>query len=64
MADLRVTYFERQLDSGLLEEVGSEDFEDNTAPLAAQRALDAAEKWTDPDRRNRSYRIDRLLPPD
>ncbi len=64
MADLRVTYFERQLDSGLLEEVGSEDFEDNTAPLAAQRALDAAEKWIDPDRRNRSYRIDRLLPPD
>lgn len=64
MADLRVTYFERQLDSGLLEEVGSEDFEDNTAPLAAERALDAAEKWIVPDRRNRSYRIDRLLPPD
>jgi hypothetical protein len=41
-----------------------EDFEDNTAAQAAQRALDAAEKWIEPDRRNRTYRIHRLLPAD
>jgi len=64
MATLRVTYLDRRSDSGALEEVGHEEFEDHTSPEAADRALEAAQKWIESDLRNRSYRIDRLLPPE
>ena len=64
MADLRVTYYERRPDSGSLEEAGTEEFDANTSPQAAQQALEAAERWISVDRRHRSYRIERLLPPD
>ena len=64
MADMRVTYYERRHESSSLEEVGSEEFDANTSPQAAQLALEAAERWISADRRNRSYRIERLLPPD
>jgi hypothetical protein len=64
MATLRVTYVERLPGSGLPEDVRHEEFEDHTSPEAAKRALEAAEKWIESDHRNRSYRIDRLLPPE
>jgi hypothetical protein len=64
MADLHVTYYERIEDDGQLVERGREAFEAGTAPQAAQLALAAAERWIEADRRNRTYRIDRLLPPD
>ena len=64
MADVVVTYYERLPESGSLEEAGSEKFDANTSPQAAQEALEAAERWISTDRRHRSYRIERLLPPD
>ena len=60
MADLRMTYLEREESSGRLAKVDDEA----TSRQAAELALVAAEAWIEPDRRNRSYRIDRLLPPD
>lgn len=64
MADLHVTYSDRTEDDGQLVERGREAFEAGTSRQAAQLALAAAERWTVPDRRNRTYRIERLLPPD
>jgi hypothetical protein len=64
MADLLLTYFERDVESGSLEEAGREEFDANTSPEAARQALEAGEEWASADRRNRSYRIERLLPPD
>ncbi|HEX3831570.1 MAG TPA: hypothetical protein VHW04_06335 [Solirubrobacteraceae bacterium] len=64
MADLHVTYYERTGDDSRLVERGREEFEAATSPRAAQLALEAAERWIEPDRRNRTYRIERLLPPD
>jgi hypothetical protein len=64
MAEMRVTYFERDETSGSLEEVTREQFSSKTSKRAARAALEAAERWIEPSRRNRTYRIDRLLPPD
>lgn len=63
VAELLVTYLERG-ERGALAQRGTETFQAATAPQAGQLALEAAERWIETDRRNRSYRIERLLPPD
>jgi hypothetical protein len=64
MAEIRVTYYERDESAGVLAEVSHEEFDARTAKQAMLAAVESAERWIGPDRRTRTYRIERLLPPD
>jgi hypothetical protein len=64
MAEMRVTYYERHEPEGVLEEVQHEEFNAKTSRQAVRAAAESAERWIEPSRRTRTYRIERLLPPD
>ena len=61
---MRVTYYERDESEGALAEVRHEEFRGRTSKHAVLAAVESAERWIGPDRRGRTYRIERLLPPD
>ena len=61
---MRVTYYERDEYEGALAEVSHEQFKGRTSKQAVLAAVESAERWIGPDRRTRTYRIERLLPPE